>query len=109
MPSEVRRLVFSLEELMLLVSSFIKSTDTEIPRGKVMDFKIASETPLKVTLFVHAETGRQVVHDIGEIFISAAMIDYCMRNRIPISKRAQKSVKMLNGQFVLDMIQANAL
>lgn len=91
---------------MLLVSTFIKSTDTEIPRGKVMDFKIASEQPIKITLFVHAETGRQVVHDIGETFIASAMIDYCLRNRVPISKRAQKTVKLLNSQFVLDMAQA---
>lgn len=104
MPTEIRRLLYNEVEVARAVSEFAIQNDTSVPKGAVLDFKVESETPLKLRLHMQTREGKQLYHTIDEPFIAAALISHCMRNKIPIAKQSRKTVRAAKtGGIALDM------
>jgi hypothetical protein len=104
MPTEIRRLLYSEVEVARAISEFALTMDTSMPKGAVLDFKVESESPLKLRLQVQTREGKQIFHTIDEPFIAAALISHCMRNKIPIAKQSRKTVRVAKtGGIALDM------
>lgn len=104
MPIEIRRLLYSEVEVARAVSEFAIQNETTVPKGAVLDYKVESETPLKLRLHMQTREGKQIYHSIEEPFIAAALISQCMRNKIPIAKQSRKTVRSAKtGGIALDM------
>ncbi|MCW8836756.1 MAG: hypothetical protein OQJ99_10395 [Rhodospirillales bacterium] len=104
MATEVRRLIFTETETSAILSAYLATGSSTMPRGIVMDFKIVKEDPFTIRVLIQASDGRQLNEIMEEVHVTAAMINFCMQSRIPLSRKAKKRVKKLNSGIALDMV-----
>mgnify|MGYP006218025291 CR=1 FL=1 len=97
MPSEVRAIKFSNDELMTALFRYAQRNG----QGR------KSGLPTKVELSQNGEVSARLYAtyqeplDCNAAYIAAALILLCVRQRIPIPKKAQKSIHVQDGNVVL--------
>lgn len=103
MPTEIRRLIFTPDELANALGDFISSDRSNIEPGQVLNVQVRNSAPLSVRAQVQFKSGRQSSEVFEEAFICAALISWCMANKIPLPRRATKAVNQTrDGSFALD-------
>ncbi len=104
MPIEIRRLLFSEDELLqALLDMNTRSGHKHFPEGTISDLKIG-EAPSPTVTFV-AEQNRNYKEEvtIATNTLGAALIGYCMRQHIPLPTHADKSLSVVKGRVVMDI------
>jgi len=102
---EIRRLIVNEDELKQICTDFIASGDSYGLSGTMMDLKIVSDDPFEVSLMVHNTDGQQIPFDMDETHLVTALLGFCSRKGIPVSKSAKKTVKRTEtGMIAFDMI-----
>jgi hypothetical protein len=107
MPSEIRRLIFHADELADALSMEAGRKNTSLPGGRISSCEVVSRP--EVTLRIEVETEDRN-DDAGPLsvtlepaLVAAVLIRFCMRRAIPLSRRAEKSLQIIDGHLVLSL------
>jgi len=107
MPTETRRIIFSSEELVQAVSRHRRDEKQPLPESRIRGSKVAlgeGKVP-QVALLLDPSTGDGTVSmDFRPTEIAVALIKFCRLKRIPLPKRASKSLGVDNGKISLVLI-----
>ncbi|GAA0600987.1 hypothetical protein [Caenispirillum bisanense] len=104
MPTEIRRLLFTEVEVARALSEFSLTSNTGVPQGAVLDFKIENEQPIRLRVHMQTREGKQIFHGLDEPFVAAALLAHCMKAKIPIARKSRKTVRVTKGGGIaLDM------
>lgn len=104
MPTEIRRLIFSDVELMEALTQFISSERTAVEPGRVISYDVATADPCSLKCRVQGRSGLQNDQIFDAVFLCAALISWCMKNKVPLARNAKKAVKLTQtGRIALDV------
>jgi hypothetical protein len=107
MPTEIRRLIFSNEELAVILNDFIASRTDKGHPGRVLNCDVAKREPLTLRARVHHGSGHQDTEFFEEVFLCAAIISWCMKEKVPLARKAKKAVRLTqDGRVALDVTLA---
>ena len=105
MATEIRRILFDDGELQDMVAAYINSPASRFEPGTVMDYQLVKDDPLHATVFVQASSGQQANLRFDNLELMAAALHHLMSRKVPIARKADKTLKRgNNGHIVLDMV-----
>ena len=99
MIEEHRRLTFSMDELATAVLSYLVSTKKMGERDKLGRLAVSDGAEVSVSATVVAQGGEQSLVDLGAQILGAVLIAHCIKRKVPLPKRAAKSITR-NGDRV---------
>lgn len=104
MPKEMRRLIFSNDEILQALMDFnTRAGNKHFPGGVIGDLEILGEPNPHIKTTVEVASGRKDDITIETPTLGAAIISYCMRNGIPLPNNADKSLKVINANLILEI------
>lgn len=98
MAMEVRYIIFSPDEVRSAIISFVQKQGQAATANEVMAVEVTgpNEAPAAVVRLHGSPTAKTL--KLGEQYLLAALLLYCMTRRIPIPKQAAKKVELsVNG------------
>src|SRR3954462_10797117 len=104
MTTEIRRITFSSEELVQAISRHRRDEKQPLPETRIRGSKVESgEGPApRVSLVLDpAGGGGATSMDFRPTEIAVALIKFCRLKKIPLPKRAEKSLGVDRGQISL--------
>ena len=99
MIEEQRRLTFSMDELATAVLSYLISTKKMGERDKLGRLAVGDGAEVSVSATIIAQSGEQSTVELGAQVLGALLIAHCIKRKIPLPKRANKSITR-NGERV---------
>jgi hypothetical protein len=99
MIEEHRRLTFSMDELATAVLSYLISSKKMGERDKLGKLVVNEGKEVSVSATVVAQGGEQSQVDLAAQVLGALLIAHCIKRKIPLPKRANKSITR-NGERV---------
>ena len=104
MSSETRRITFSSAELIQAISQHRRDEKQPLPESRIRGAKVESgEGPIprvKLILDPAGGDGSDAI-DFRATDVAVALIKFCRLKRIPLPKRAEKSLGVDHGQIAL--------
>ena len=97
MPIEIRRMIFSLDELAAAM------TGGFLPNGKVIASSVVEEAPLTIQVILQQDLGQQTTRTVSDEHLVDFMVSYFRENGIPMPRKAKKTVRLKDGNIVFDM------
>jgi hypothetical protein len=104
MSTETRRITFSAEELIQAISRHRRDEKQPLPESRIRGAKVESgEGPIpRVSLVLDPAGGDAAsAMDFRPTEVAVALIKFCRLKRIPLPKRAAKSLGVDQGQISL--------
>ena len=102
MPSEMRIIVFSPEEVLEAIEGFDAHADKRLFRGKAIDCHVRKNPKVHAVLEVERAGGEEMdTVDLNASQLAAALISYCRERRIPLPRNAKKELDVIDDQLVL--------
>jgi hypothetical protein len=104
MTTETRRITFSSEELVQALSRHRRDEKQPLPESRIRGSKVENgEGPIpRVTLMLDPAGGDGAISmDFRPTEVAVALIKFCRLKRIPLPKRANKSLGVDNGKIAL--------
>lgn len=102
MPSEVRIIVFTVEEALNAVVQFSKTLDAPLFRGKPSDLHVRKTPQVRAIIEVERSGSEDIeTVDLNSSHLAAALITYCRSAGIPLPRNARKELDVLGDQIVL--------
>ena len=107
MSSEIRRITFTSEELVQAVGNHRRDEKQPFPGSRVRGSRVtgANGSDLKVALVLDPSTGdgsKEI--ELRQTEVGVALIKFCRLKKIPLPRRASKSLAAENNQIVLVLI-----
>jgi hypothetical protein len=99
MIEEQRRLTFSMDELATAVLSYLISSKKMAERDKLGRIVVNDGADVSVSATVISQAGESSLVDLGAQVLGALLIAHCIKRKIPLPKRAAKSITR-NGDRV---------
>jgi uncharacterized membrane protein len=99
MIEEQRRLTFSMDELATAVLSYLINSKKMSERDRLGKISVNESGEVSVSATVVAQTGESSLVDLGAQVLGAVLIAHCIKRKIPLPKRAAKSITR-NGDRV---------
>ena len=103
MPIEIREIAFSSAEVTSAISEFYHRqsmhADQDILKVAVID---DGATPVHITT-VSKTTNERSSECLSKAEVGAALITYCRRNGVMMSRRSRKSVSIKDGHLILKL------
>jgi hypothetical protein len=99
MIEEHRTLTFSMDELAAAVLSYLIATKKMGEKDKLGRIAVNPGDEVKVSATLVAVGGEQAQVDLGSQVLGALLIAHCIRRKVPLPKRAAKSL-MRKGDLV---------
>ena len=104
MTSETRRIIFSSEELVQALIRHRRDEKQPLPESRIRGTKVeGGEGPVPhITLLLDPAGGDgKPTMDFRPTEVAVALIKFCRLKRIPLPKRAEKSLGVERGQIAL--------
>jgi hypothetical protein len=104
MTTETRRITFSSEELIQAISRHRRDEKQPLPESRIRGSKVESgEGPIpRISLLLDPRGGDgATAMDFRPTEVAAALIKFCRLKRIPLPKRAEKSLGVDQGRISL--------
>jgi hypothetical protein len=104
MSSETRRIVFSSEELIQALTQHRRDERHRLPESRILGCKVESgEGPVPHVMLVLDPMGGEGANtiDFRATDVAVALIKFCHSKRIPLPKRAEKSLGVDHGRIAL--------
>lgn len=102
MPAETRRIIFTKNELIEAIYEHNQIAKKKLPPGMIVSCEAVSEAQVAVRLeLVDQKSGEAETAEISPEVICAALLRYCIRNRIPVPKSAAKSIQVSGENIAL--------
>ena len=94
MPTEIRRLVFTNDELQSALSSAATKSNRTLPMGSITSaaFKRFGETEVQVE-FYDTRDNQSTTATFDSSFVGSALIFYCVDEHIPIPRAAARPMR----------------
>ncbi len=99
MIEEQRRLTFSMDELATAVLSYLINSKKMGERDKLGRIAVNDGADVSVSATVVALTGESSTVELGAQVLGAVLIAHCIKRKIPLPKRAAKSITR-NGERI---------
>lgn len=100
--AENRQIVFSKMALLEAVLMQLKKLQQKIPVGKIEDIEAQDGAVVAVTLQLRdLHTNKLHGLPVAPEALAAGLIAFCLDHRIPVPRRAAKSLRMIDGQVAL--------
>lgn len=105
MPTEMRRIVFSNEELLNAINFIISPNIPKLVDGRILSASFAEDNHKSINLIFESYNRDELrTISISASNIGSILINYCIKNKIPMSKKASKSVKIIGDNISLELI-----
>ena len=102
MITETRTLTFSDNTLIEAVNRHIGRKKIKVEPGRVEGIAYNADGDIAVILTIAADDGRRIDKRFDAEFIAAAMIRFCIDEKIPVPRTASKRVLIGNGRASLE-------
>ena len=104
MPSEVRNIVFTGDELLEAIRQFNAQADRKLPQGQFVRCRpIAGDTVSAVVEIDDAIGGGTKQVTLDHAYLVETLVNACLKVRIPLPRRARKSVRVLDDRVALHL------
>ena len=95
MPTEIRRLFFSNEEIIQAVSNYQQRGSDSLPSGRILELALVPGAALSATVIVQTPGDIQPKEaSITTAALAAALIRWCMHQAIPLPRDARKTLSL---------------
>jgi hypothetical protein len=95
MPTEIRKIVFTVEEVRWAAVDFCLRSNIALPHANIGGLRIADDMAATVTiLFTTANPAHPNEIRLSRDHVAAALIRFCMENQIPLPRHAQKVLQV---------------
>ncbi|HYC05333.1 MAG TPA: hypothetical protein VED40_18715 [Azospirillaceae bacterium] len=102
MPTEIRHIIFANDEIIRAVVEYHKRTANPLPAGSVVRSAPEKyEDQIRLVLQIDIDSGMRQTLIIEEATFAAALIFFCMQNKIPLPATAAKSLQFVGEQVAL--------
>src|SRR3954452_20295863 len=101
MIEEQRKLIFSMDELATAVLSYLISSKKMGERDKLGRISVNDGAEVSVSATVVAQAGETTLVDVGAQILGALLIAHCVKRKIPLPKRAAKSITRSGDRVAL--------
>ena len=102
MPSELRTLVFSNEELREAVLHYHKTAVQILPSQRIASCEVKNGHEVTLHLLVYDEAQSKNVSIVLETcMVAAVLLKYCFKTRIPIPRTCEKSLQVIGDNIAL--------
>ena len=101
MIEEYRRLTFSMDELATAVLSYLIASKKMGERDKLGKLAVGEGSEVSVSATVVAQGGEQSLIDLPAQVLGAVLIAHCIKRKIPLPKRAAKSITRNGDRIAL--------
>ncbi len=111
MPREVRKIIFTAEELVLAVRSYDRVTTEFLPRGEVRSVQVEDRGGVRLTVSLQAGPAGATDIDVAPRDAIELLIRACLENNIPIPLRAAKFLAVVDGDLamVMDLVDEDVV
>ena len=105
MPTELRRLIFSRDELAAAIAHYNKESPNGMPSGHVMYCKISQNEDLQITVKIlpDGESDVQTV-ELTTDTVASALMQYCLANKIPMPRKSHKTLQAIAGNIEMNLL-----
>lgn len=100
MPTEVRRLLFTPDEVCKAMTVDILERHEEDENGTVVGMEILNTDPVSVRGVIQMQSGRQVSKSYDAALLCSALIAWCMDQKIPIARKAHKAARITRDKTI---------
>jgi len=100
MPTEIRILGFTKNEVFEALRDFCSNTGRRLPAGGADGLELTQDTEIRITL---NSPGSESAMNFTENEVGAALVMFCIRKRIPIARRATKSLELADQTLSLHL------
>jgi hypothetical protein len=102
MPSELRQVLFPKPELQSALRKYARTIRHRLPPGDIVECKVEGGPDNFVALRLKDEiTGEEDSVSFNEAFVGAALLRFCMDCQIPVPRKGEKALKVVNGDVAL--------
>lgn len=103
MPTETRRILFTNEELLNAIARHRRDDKQPLPQSRIRGIKAERNGhAVNVAILLSAGDGHERL-EIRPEEVAASLIKYCALQKIPLPRRAQKSIAVEGGQVELHL------
>lgn len=105
MPTEYRRVVFPNRELRQALVQYGDPNGAQFPPGEIISVTLPEGVGDTVQVTV-LDTARNITFtaDFPVARIAAALINFCIQNKVPIPKKGRKSLRLMGDNLALDIV-----
>jgi len=104
MAVEIRRLLLDIDEFRKICAAGVAAGDATAPKGTVMSLDIIREAPFEIIMHIQTAEGQQIPYKYDKVHVISALIGFCMKKGIPVSKSAKKAIKRTDKGLAFDMV-----
>jgi hypothetical protein len=107
MSSETRRIIFTSEELVQAIANHRREEKQSFPGSRVRGARVTevNGSGLKVAFMLDPSTGDGSTElELKPTEVGVALIKFCRLKKIPLPRRAAKSLSVDNGHIALVLI-----
>jgi hypothetical protein len=105
MPTELRHIVFTTNEVLRSVTQYRHRRREPLPQGTISNLKIEDRPDVHVVIYITSDdrkTSQEVVFQGAEL--AAALVMYCIERKIPLpAARAKKTLRVFDKQLGLEV------
>jgi hypothetical protein len=104
MPTELRQLIFSRDELAEAIANYNGAATNGVPAGRIMFCKVTQNSGIFVTVKIvpEGETEVHTVH-LDKNTVGAALMKYCLDKNIPMPKKASKTLQAIGDNIAMSL------
>jgi hypothetical protein len=104
MPTETRRIIFKEVELLQAILDYNKIAREKLPVGNIMSCKILCDDSIEVRLEIYEiRSDKRCEVTLDAATIGAALLRFCIDNKIPLPRKARKRLQVLGDSIALDL------
>ncbi|MFV3073765.1 hypothetical protein [Niveispirillum fermenti] len=100
MPTEIRHILFSNDEVIRAVVEYHRRAGNPMPSGSVIRMEVMAD-PVRCALHVGQDDGARQVHWVDNPTLAACLIFFCINQRIPLPTKSAKQLHMMNDKITL--------
>jgi hypothetical protein len=104
MLKEIRTIIFPQNELEEALKLFHYSVQAILPAGRILSFTASGTNGPALSVNVVSTEGGDITDvTIASAHLAAAMLNYCMKNNIPVARNAKKKIELIGGDLALTL------
>ncbi|HEY4162119.1 MAG TPA: hypothetical protein VGM59_03590 [Dongiaceae bacterium] len=107
MSTETRKIIFSTEEVIQAVSKHRRDEKQPLPESRIRGMKTEDGVVPKFVLQLEDRGDGKTGIELRPAEIAVALIKFCRLKRIPLPKRADKSLALDDGHVTLILFLDN--
>ena len=104
MPTEMRRIVFTEEELKEAITLYNRVAAQKLPPGLVVGCDLKGNEKVEVVLSISDQsTGDTHSVTLGAAHLGACLIRFCIEKKVPLPRNWAKSLQVIGDSIALNL------